>query len=147
MDVKAAVKKESVGRKKMRCLTGLLVTLFVGSGFVVHLYAEDQKTNAVVDLSGEWTFSTGYVFGQMSLVQSSNHVSGTYSYTTDNLQHGKCKIGGEIHYPKVILFFDCGGEFDRTNVFSVVLWKDGKRSYLKSEDRAYSPDFLRPGMK
>jgi hypothetical protein len=83
----------------------------------------------------------------MSLVQSNNHVSGAYSFTTDDLQHGKCKIGGEIHYSKVSLIFNCGGKFVRTNEFSVFLWKDGKRFYLKSEDRAESPDFIRPGMK
>jgi len=47
MDAKALVKKESVGIKKMRCLTGLLVTLFVGSSFAIHLSGEEQKANAV----------------------------------------------------------------------------------------------------
>ena len=136
-----------MGRKRITSLTGLLVALFVGSGFAVHLYGEEQKTNTVVDLTGEWTDSTGHVWGQMSLVQSNNHVSGTYSYTTDALRHGNCKIDGEIQYPRVNLIFHCGAEFVTTNEFSVTLSKDGKGFYLKSETRGYPTDFLRPGMK
>jgi hypothetical protein len=109
------------------------------------LYGDEQKTNAVVDLSGEWQFNAGYVFGGISLVQSNNHLSGTASTTTDTLQHGKSKIEGEIHYPKVILIFYGSAEFVPTNEYLVVRWKDGKQYYMKATSKD-ADDLLRPGM-
>jgi hypothetical protein len=110
------------------------------------LDAEDERTNAVVDFSGEWTFSTGYVFGNVSLVQSNNHLSGTESYTTDALQHGKTRIEGEIRYPKVVLIFYASAEFVPTNEYLAVRWTDGKQYYLKANSK-YAVDLLRTGMK
>jgi hypothetical protein len=94
----------------------------------------DEKETAEqkdVDLSGDWTFSTGYVGGRISLVQSNNHLSGTENYITDDMQSGKCTVDGRIDYPKVFFISRSGAGSHPPDEY-VVRWMDEKHFFLKA---------------
>ena len=106
---------------------------------------KEPTEQKLVDLSGEWTFSTGYVGGRISLVQSNNHLSGTESHITDNMQSGKCTVDGRIDYPKVFLISRSEAGSSPPDEY-VVRWMDEKHFFLKSKNPAYAADLHRVGI-
>jgi hypothetical protein len=108
----------------------------------IKTFEKEPTEQKFVDLSGEWTFSTGYVGGRISLVQSNNYLSGTENYITDDMHSGKCMVDGRVDYPKVFLISRSETGSSPPDEY-VIRWKDGKHCFLKSKNPAFAADLYR----